>query len=286
MKKLLLILVSLSLITGCGGGGGESGSSADSGCSALRSALRIEGGEVCEINDSPVVRLVFQTARGVSNCSGTLISATSILTAAHCVAEASDIVVISSSGYTERSQQWFWYGPWQTTGASADDAAIVKVSPDFIPNTQINPIPIGIGFDIPVGDEATAVGYGNTSMEADILVGLFPKATTSTVVDKNRGVYLTSNVAEDNGVICPGDSGGPLLYDASKVNPNFNGNVIAGIASKAVQTPDGGCISDNGLGEYGRVLTPAVISLIEQVAPDTFFIRAPDAVCRPSGLCS
>ncbi len=83
------------LLSACGGGSGESGSDipdAQLACGSLRGATRIVGGASCSANATAIVKLRFRTLAEEGYCTGTMITPTRALTAAHCVADLKELI--------------------------------------------------------------------------------------------------------------------------------------------------------------------------------------------------
>jgi secreted trypsin-like serine protease len=216
---LLAAIVGVGVVAaGCGGGGSSAGDSC--------STLKIANGDNCDVSQSPVALVLAKTRNGgISTCSGTVISPTAILTAAHCVINPGDPIVdvlvavpagvgaisdgtITSVRYDSR------YTPLPS-GALVYDQAVIRTSFD----TGANPVPMLGSDSISPGEEITVFGYGLDEQGRGVLDRIndrdyekLLKAGTM-IVDALNPVRLVFSSSFDSSgqSACPGDSGGPAI---------------------------------------------------------------------------
>ncbi len=181
-------------------------------------------------------------------CSGTLISPTVFLTAAHCNIGTTTVNVTFDTAYSSRSKlhRGTYYADPQYNWAQDDPHDIAVVVFDK-PITNIAParLPARRQFDsLPHNQQFTAVGYGG--QEPIITQGSGPvigyldtrEFATSTLNSVNPAwLRLSQNPSTGDGGTCYGDSGGPNFLGAGKTETN----IIAGITI----TGDAICRSTN-----------------------------------------
>jgi hypothetical protein len=153
-----LICISL-LAAGCGGGGGN----------GACSTLKVAGGQECSSEDNPTVLLVLD---GKGICSGTIVTTTSVITAAHCVRGVRSIRVLHRSASEAASQAY--YNSSYPGGVHPYDLAIVKVSPGFTAAANFSPLPLQLSKDVPAGTKVAIFGFGQDE-NGDVSVDL-PRA--------------------------------------------------------------------------------------------------------------
>ncbi len=206
--------LTVALLVGCGGGGGSS-----SACSALK----INGGESCDGGVPSVAYIATDNGSNSVVCTGTLISQTAVLTAAHCVAGTPKRVAIVVPGHERVTSQYFIH-PGYVGPTSAFDVAIIK----FAEPIPVSPTPLLVSSGAPnPGDELVAYGYGldQDGQGAMDRVGAGEAALKATYLSFSSATngYFYGTVSTGAGNICKGDSGGPILAK----NPNGEWGIIA-----------------------------------------------------------
>ena len=209
LKLFTLILLLCLSLTACGGGGSDG----DGGHGAC-TELKIANGETCESREIPVVLLRIKTRAGDSTCTGTIITRTSVLTAAHCLEGASQIEVVHRKGEVYVSQGYYnaYYAYKSSYGLSPYDVAILKVSEGFTAAVGISSTPLDITDTIYGGTRLSVFGFGLD--ERGQLNHQLPKAAYVTFNAIDEGHVITLGI---DGYGRPGDSGGPLVYKHSIV---------------------------------------------------------------------
>jgi V8-like Glu-specific endopeptidase len=167
-------------------------------------------------------------------CSGTLISPTVFLTAAHCNIGTSRVQVTFDSKYSSKSKLYSgtYYGNPAYNGSQNDPQDIAVVVFDK-PINGLNParLPTKGQFDnVDKNQQFTAVGYGGqeaVNQPGGPVIGYLDirEYAVSTFNSVGPGyLRLSQNQATGNGGTCYGDSGGPNFLGAG----GSETNIIAG----------------------------------------------------------
>jgi len=175
-------------------------------------------------------------------CSGTLISPTVFLTAAHCYVGSTTVYVTFATEYSSRAKLYtgtFYYDPLYNQSQSDPHDIAVVVFDKPIKGITPAQLPTAGQFDnLPHNQQFTAVGYGG--QEPIITPGSGPvigyldtrEFATSTLNSTNPAwLRLSQNPATGDGGACYGDSGGPNFLGAGKTETNIiAGTTITGDA--------------------------------------------------------
>jgi hypothetical protein len=172
-------------------------------------------------------------------CSGTLISATVFLTAAHCDQGVSRVAVTFDSSYNSTTGTTYW-GTWHADPnykQAQNDPQDVAVVVFDEPVTGITPARLpeaGSLNHLKVGTEFTAVGYGAWSVTIDHGPSFHYNDTryvaTGGLEALNKSwLRISMNPALGDGGTCYGDSGGPNFLGAGGTETNIvAGTTITG----------------------------------------------------------
>jgi hypothetical protein len=162
-----------------------------------------------------------------STCTGTLISPTVFLTAAHCDQGVSRVAVTFDSDYKAATGTTYW-GTWhadplyRNAQSDPDDLAVVVfakpvrgIAPALLPKA-------GSLDALGQGDAITSVGYGAQSVTMGAGGATFHYQDTRFVATGTINTVTPSwvrasmNPAKGDGGTCYGDSGGPNFLGAGK----------------------------------------------------------------------
>jgi Trypsin len=191
-------------------------------------------------------------------CSGTLISPTVFLTAAHCDEGVSRVAVTFDSSYVYPTGTTYW-GTWHAdpnyNQAQSDpqDLAVVVLDKPVRGTAPARLPEAGSLSDLPGDQQFSSVGYGAQSVTNDPGGQTFHYAdiryvATGTLNSINPAwLRISQNPATGNGGTCYGDSGGPNFLGAGSSETNI-------IAATTI-TGDTPCRSTNV--DYRLDTTPA-----------------------------
>lgn len=207
---MLRILVStlMLFVIACGGGGSDSG-----GGGSACSAFRVLNGSECRSEDIPVVQIGIRKRNGIGTCTGTLVRDDAILTAAHCLDGAQEIVVLHDRG--EQAAEGWIANPlfYQFGRDAAFDIGLIKVS-GFGRNIGVSPASFNSERPLQAGDVVKLIGYGEDG--SPTLPNNNPRGIEMTILGVDQGVIGIS-FDQNQGGACQGDSGGALTLDGEIV---------------------------------------------------------------------
>jgi secreted trypsin-like serine protease len=216
MHKLFnfMAISATALLVSCGGDGGGAESIDQCGAlglSAATATAKIANGTDCtDLNKSPVVMIIKNLADGSAGvCSGTMISANKVLTAAHCLENAANVDVLL--GVSANKLAYITSYSWQihpnfarsSNGILSNDVGVINV-PVPLP---IPSVPILASSAPQAGQKAVVFGYGTTG-KADDYGQLRSGVMKIAAVDAGR---VFANYESGTSDVCSGDSGGPLF---------------------------------------------------------------------------
>jgi V8-like Glu-specific endopeptidase len=238
---------------------------------------RVVGGSPVDVRNAPWSALVLHRAgAGGSLCSGAIIDATHVLTAAHCVVEggvsvpSTSLTVragvtnaatpLSSDSLQDRAVQSFRVhrGYVDNDRSGGDDVAVLTLATPFDLNGQTAraiALP-GAALRVKVGDAVTLAGFGLKAVGGTIDGTL--NGMNATLVDQTeclRAPYDVSNAVllcafSGSSSPCGGDSGGALvLIDGSSP-------VVVGVTRAA-------SCAGNSSASFANVTAPEILQFIQ-----------------------
>ncbi|MFC9287998.1 S1 family peptidase [Streptomyces sp. NPDC057052] len=189
-------------------------------------------------------------------CGGTLVSATKVVTAAHCmVGETTGSVrvvggrtYLSGTNGTVSRVSKIWINPDYTDATNGDDVAVLTLSTSM-PYTTASYVTSSQTGVYAAGTTARVLGWGTTSANGSssnqLRTATVPIVSNSSCASSYGSDFVASDMVcagyTSGGVdTCQGDSGGPLLI----------GGVLAGITSWGE-----GCAQAGYPGVYTRLTT-------------------------------
>ncbi|MDX3451218.1 serine protease [Streptomyces sp. ME02-8801-2C] len=189
-------------------------------------------------------------------CGGTLVSATKVVTAAHCMVDETTSSVRVVGGRTYRNGTngtvsrvtKIWIHPSYTDATNGDDVAVLTLA-TAMPYTTASYVTSSQTGVYAAGTTARIIGWGTTSSNGSssnqLRTATVPTVSNASCSSSYGSSYIASDMVcagfTSGGVdTCQGDSGGPLMI----------GGVLAGITSWGE-----GCASAGYPGVYTRLTT-------------------------------
>ncbi|MCX4884501.1 MULTISPECIES: trypsin-like serine protease [unclassified Streptomyces] len=223
--------------------------------SAAAAPQPIVGGTTTTTTAYPFVMQITDPSQN-QFCGGTLVSATKVVTAAHCMAgeSTSSVRVVGGRTYlngtngTVSKVSKIWVNPDYTDATNGDDVAVLTLSTSM-PYAKASYVSSADTSVYAAGTTARVLGWGTTS-ENGSSSNQLRTATVPIVADSSCKSSYGSDFIQTDMVCagyssggtdtCQGDSGGPLLI----------GGVLAGITSWGE-----GCAEAGYPGVYTRLST-------------------------------
>ena len=257
MKKLSLALSCLIGAAGCGGGDGPPTPTnpapipAANACTLIggtssRPSVEILNGTECSPNSSSVVLLNMSPG---GQCSGTIVTPTTVLTAAHCLDEGVQGVTVWLGPPTVpiAAHSFVHYPGYVFNTPNSFDVALITLA-EPLPRT---PFAILTSRDARTSEPAILVGWGRDQNNAPSTL-----RAGSTNISNVTTTLIETRFAPPSSSVCSGDSGGPILVGEGSTW------VIAGITSA---TSDNVC--NTGTNFYQAVRHQSVRDFILQHVP-------------------
>jgi secreted trypsin-like serine protease len=257
-RSLFLVFIALSLfLSSCGGGGGDGNDASGGGdglsnnaCETLGLNARIINGTECSTSDSPVVRitLLFNNGSGAS-CSGTMLTQTHVLSAAHCFTAEVRSASITANGRRIDGVRYFRHpGYTPTSQALFKDVAVLELGS----NAGLPTVPLMVSSSVESGDVVKIFGFGLDENGNSGALRSGEMRVSDVTTD-----HLISSFGGDGSNHCSGDSGGPAIF-AGK-----NGIGIVGIISS-------GFLKECGVGDtslFANTQSAEYLNFIRQTVP-------------------
>ena len=247
ISGLLACMAALALAA-CGGSDeDEAAASPQALCNSIGTQPKIVNGTACgQPEQSSVILLEITSGSSAARCSGTLITPTKVLTAAHCMPAGGGQVL--AGGVPASS--WAVHPQFQRSASVlVNDVAVVFLS-SALPNWTMGVL---VSEPSAAGQSVFIAGWGEPGF--DLVVG---SATLGLVNEVSVGYTYNGNLANT----CGGDSGGPAFRSVG------GRSGVVGITSS-------GTVAGCGKGDqslFTNVQGGAVINFIRSQAPDAAYL--------------
>ncbi len=253
-----LCLLATLCILGCDGGGGDEDTilSQDS-CAVL--GLKIINGAQCSTSGSSVVWYeVFYSRGNTTLCSGTVISPTEIITAAHCFPQENSVierVVAHVNGGSIPAEAVVLHPEYQIDQQSQklfNDVAIISLSS----KANVPALPIIVSQGVEKGSIIDIFGFG-----VDQIGDAGALRSGQMEIDDVDAFHLTSIYDGENGSnTCQGDSGGPAIMTIG------NNQQVGLVGVTSTGSAEANCLKGD-VSRFTNLQSESIIDFILQVAP-------------------
>ncbi len=264
LRPAVVVVLALALaLAGCGGGDDDEvdAVSPSAQCGSLGLTPKVTNGTDCtpEAASAALQLQIFIADGRTATCSGTLLTATRVLTAAHCLRGGVSRVVVTQfdaggNATPVAARSWVLHPRFRDTSEGFfNDAAVLELSAALVNPTM----PLLLSEPSASGQDVFFAGFGAPGFE--LAVG---NARLSRVTADHVGFIYGGS--ESN--TCPGDSGGPM-YRLVNGQP-----ALVGITSFGLRRRGRAVCQEGEDSRFTNTQTPEVLNFIRAQVPDLLAI--------------